>query len=748
MKTLKNTDFHTKIFYMRRRPGPGAQADPHWPPRPPRIWIPDLLFASAISLLCLPIVCCIVINCTICAPLISLFRLLRTCPRYYRDPESCRVAIVGAGWSGLAIAARLKELGVPFKGFESADDVGGTWHDSRHYANLSLHAPGYTASFAEHEFPDGMQRPCGSTVQRYIRSFAEKHRLLGSFSFSTKVERVHYDAQTRTCTLTASTQPSASSAQPRQRDGMAAPSPTPPASPQLASGAAVAPTRVGTAQAEWGTFDLVVFASVASEPWRPALEGAFHGQCYHACEMTKARMADIAARGQRVVLVGGGKSSCEVAEGLIDSGVSPHGLVWLVRRPYVFLKYERCFHAAQDGAGGPDRPERAVDPSSTAARILRRTADRTRAWVASLAFALALCLPCVGWRLLWAIDYLHAPHEDGGGISGGEPGEGGGEPGGEPSGGRCGRWEAEPAYHMGILDARQRRLLSADPVEPCDDDGAGGAGGEAGGEAGEAGGCSGGSDGARRSGTSQSPCPRRRYTLVRGMPERFDGRSLLLSSGARIDDVDVVVWATGYRTGATSLSLTRSQGRGARPSAVAMSTAEAAAASADPATAAAAAAAIAAAATATALDPGAPLFEHMIPPRFPCLALPSHCFLAPGPESARQAAEYLTYHLCVRPPLTEAQRACPSPSTLNPQPSTLNPQPPLPNPQPFPPNHASSPPLPPLPPLLSRRLAQSRRRPRRSGARRAWARTSSSRAASGGGFCSSNSISSTPASCR
>eukprot|EP00966_Prymnesium_polylepis_P069546 1616744-Prymnesium_polylepis.1 len=48
-----------------------------------------------------------------------------------------------------------------------------------------------------------------------------------------------------------------------------------------------------------------------------------------------------------------------------------------------------------------------------------------------------------------------------------------------------------------------------------------------------------------------------------------------------------------------------------------------------------------------------PLFEHLLLARFPVLALATHFYVAPGPEAAREAAEYLVYHLCVRPPLSQ-----------------------------------------------------------------------------------------------
>ena len=129
-------------------------ADPYWPSRPWRVWLPELLLAGCIGLVLAPSVLFLPMAAVVDFVFLALRRAwprLRRCRRlqYRRRPGSCRVAVIGAGWSGLAIAARLRELGVPFQGFEEKDDVGGTWHPSRRYADLELHTPAYGASFAE-----------------------------------------------------------------------------------------------------------------------------------------------------------------------------------------------------------------------------------------------------------------------------------------------------------------------------------------------------------------------------------------------------------------------------------------------------------------------------------------------------------------------------------------------------------------------------------------------------------------------
>ena len=187
-----------------------SSAMPFWPLRPWHVALPELLGVVFVALACAPLVLCIPLTIALTAPLLPAFRFLRTFRRrsYFRDPASCRVAVVGAGWSGLAVSARLRALGVEVHGFEGNDDVGGTWHPSRLYPGLALHTPAYGASFAGFPYPsDGTaqevpdERPSGRAMYAYLRRFAETHDLLGAFSFCTRVASVSYDSRTHTASI-------------------------------------------------------------------------------------------------------------------------------------------------------------------------------------------------------------------------------------------------------------------------------------------------------------------------------------------------------------------------------------------------------------------------------------------------------------------------------------------------------------------------------------------------------------------
>ncbi len=43
-----------------------------------------------------------------------------------------KAVIIGAGFSGLDIAKKLHEVGVPFVIIEKSPDLGGTWHDNKY----------------------------------------------------------------------------------------------------------------------------------------------------------------------------------------------------------------------------------------------------------------------------------------------------------------------------------------------------------------------------------------------------------------------------------------------------------------------------------------------------------------------------------------------------------------------------------------------------------------------------------------
>jgi cation diffusion facilitator CzcD-associated flavoprotein CzcO len=74
------------------------------------------------------------------------------------DPPHHRVAIIGAGFSGIGMAARLLKEGIDdFVVLERADEVGGTWRDNT-YPGCQAAPSGTTAN------------GCGSSRRPRVRS--------------------------------------------------------------------------------------------------------------------------------------------------------------------------------------------------------------------------------------------------------------------------------------------------------------------------------------------------------------------------------------------------------------------------------------------------------------------------------------------------------------------------------------------------------------------------------------------------
>jgi len=316
------------------------------------------------------------------------------------------------------MAAQLQRLGVQWHGFESADDVGGTWHGSRRYPGLALHTPVLGATFAGFPYPSGREadaspdtRPSGEEMHAYLRRFAEANGLLRRYTFSAQVRGVHMSAHARSATLTV-----AGDDDEEER-----------------------------AERSYGPFDVVVYASLASEPVVPPLAGSFEGVACHVCEVRQASIARALAARQRVVVVGGGRSGCDAVLALLKAGVHVERLTWLVRRPFFFWKLERCWHRCSAHNGG-------------------RWLPRLRGLGAAIAFWICNVAPAVGWRVFWGLDYVYTPHmqmDVGADVAG--AGAGGGAVGGS-DGAACvdelSKWCGDPAFHMGLLDADQRRALA------------------------------------------------------------------------------------------------------------------------------------------------------------------------------------------------------------------------------------------------------------------------------------------------
>jgi 4-hydroxyacetophenone monooxygenase len=97
------------------------------------------------------------------------------------------VAIVGAGMSGIAVAHRLAQAGVPYVILEKNSDVGGTWLENR-YPGCRVDVPNhfYSYSFAQtSEWPQHFSTQ--PVLLEYFRACADEFGIRPNVRFDTEV---------------------------------------------------------------------------------------------------------------------------------------------------------------------------------------------------------------------------------------------------------------------------------------------------------------------------------------------------------------------------------------------------------------------------------------------------------------------------------------------------------------------------------------------------------------------------------
>ncbi|XP_020112630.1 probable indole-3-pyruvate monooxygenase YUCCA8 [Ananas comosus] len=122
----------------------------------------------------------------------SLFRLKQNDDLFKRRCKWVNgPLIVGAGPSGLAVAACLREHGVPFVVVERADCVASLWQ-RRTYDRLKLHLPKQFCQLPKCPFPGEFpQYPTRRQFVEYLERYARRFGIAPRFNES--VERARYD---------------------------------------------------------------------------------------------------------------------------------------------------------------------------------------------------------------------------------------------------------------------------------------------------------------------------------------------------------------------------------------------------------------------------------------------------------------------------------------------------------------------------------------------------------------------------
>lgn len=113
--------------------------------------------------------------------------------------------VIGAGFSGLYMLYRLRELGLSTRVYEAGDGVGGTWYWNR-YPGARCDSPSvhYSYSFSpelEQEWEWTERYPRQPEILRYLNHVADRFDLRRDIQLSTRVQSAVYDDKTNLWTV-------------------------------------------------------------------------------------------------------------------------------------------------------------------------------------------------------------------------------------------------------------------------------------------------------------------------------------------------------------------------------------------------------------------------------------------------------------------------------------------------------------------------------------------------------------------
>ncbi|MES1991218.1 MAG: NAD(P)/FAD-dependent oxidoreductase [Pseudomonadota bacterium] len=187
--------------------------------------------------------------------------------------KKLRIAVIGAGASGMMALIKLREAGLPdVTVFEKASSLGGTWRDNR-YPGITCDVPSlaYRYSFAPNSEWSHVCAP-GPEILDYLKGIAAEHDL----------ERdIRYDTEVRTADF---------------RDGQ---------------------WHITTSQGDEGAFDAVIAAAgVLHHPAYPDIEGldTFSGDAFHTARWPE----NLSLKGKRVGVIGTGSTATQITGAIVD----------------------------------------------------------------------------------------------------------------------------------------------------------------------------------------------------------------------------------------------------------------------------------------------------------------------------------------------------------------------------------------------------------------------------------------------
>ena len=103
-------------------------------------------------------------------------------------PEGFEVAIIGAGFSGIAMAVQLDRLGIPYVIYERRSEIGGTWSIHK-YPDIRVDTLSITYEFSfEDQYPWNEYFARGEEVRGYLEFIAKKYGVFDRIRFEHDLE--------------------------------------------------------------------------------------------------------------------------------------------------------------------------------------------------------------------------------------------------------------------------------------------------------------------------------------------------------------------------------------------------------------------------------------------------------------------------------------------------------------------------------------------------------------------------------
>jgi len=114
-----------------------------------------------------------------------------------KKTENFNVVVVGAGFAGLYMLYRIREMGLTVKIFEAGADLGGTWYWNRYPgARCDTESIEYSYQFSEElqqEWKWAERYATQPEILRYLNHVAERFDLRPDIQFSTRVKKAIFD---------------------------------------------------------------------------------------------------------------------------------------------------------------------------------------------------------------------------------------------------------------------------------------------------------------------------------------------------------------------------------------------------------------------------------------------------------------------------------------------------------------------------------------------------------------------------